>query len=220
MTYGGTLFAAYYAQHASRLPAGYREVEYLESTGAQWIDTGLSWGTYDWEAVFGVFQDGNVRFGVVSQNSSTGTWNAVVRRTNANAYRWKNYTTTYSPSFSGVSSVKVSCASGLWLDGVNVSSNVFEQGSNSVASANIYLFLWYNVPTGTADQKSNEILRLGAFDINSVFGVPRRRYIPCVRTSDNKPGMYDLCGSICPLTNSPFYINSGTGADFLWGELS
>lgn len=36
-------------------------------------------------------------------------------------------------------------------------------------------------------------------------------FIPCYRKSDNKPGMYDLAGSICPLTNSPFYINSGSG---------
>lgn len=40
--------------------------------------------------------------------------------------------------------------------------------------------------------------------------------VPCYRKSDNKPGMYDLCNSICPLTNSPFYINAGTG-EFLVG---
>lgn len=40
--------------------------------------------------------------------------------------------------------------------------------------------------------------------------------VPCYHESDGKPGMYDLCGSICPLTNSPFYINAGTG-EFLVG---
>lgn len=47
-------------------------------------------------------------------------------------------------------------------------------------------------------------------------GVVVQNLIPCVRKSDNKPGLYDLCGSICPLTNSPFYINAGTG-EFLVG---
>lgn len=35
--------------------------------------------------------------------------------------------------------------------------------------------------------------------------------IPCYRKSDGVIGMYDLCGTICPLTNTPFYINAGTG---------
>lgn len=47
-------------------------------------------------------------------------------------------------------------------------------------------------------------------------GVAVQNLIPCVRKSDSKPGMYDLCGSICPLTNSPFYINAGTG-EFIVG---
>ena len=29
--------------------------------------------------------------------------------------------------------------------------------------------------------------------------------------ADGKPGLYDLCGSICSLTGTPFYINAGTG---------
>lgn len=47
-----------------------------------------------------------------------------------------------------------------------------------------------------------------------------RDMIPVVRIADSKPGMYDLCGSICSLTDTPFYINSGTDADFTWVELS
>lgn len=35
--------------------------------------------------------------------------------------------------------------------------------------------------------------------------------VPCYRKSDGVIGLYDLCGSICPLTNTPFYINEGTG---------
>ena len=49
-----------------------------------------------------------------------------------------------------------------------------------------------------------------------INGEKVRNLITCYRESDNKPGLYDLCGSICPLTNSPFYINSGTG-EFLVG---
>lgn len=47
-------------------------------------------------------------------------------------------------------------------------------------------------------------------------GQTLRNFIPCYRKSDSKPGMYDLAGSICPLTNSPLYINAGTG-EFIVG---
>ena len=37
-----------------------------------------------------------------------------------------------------------------------------------------------------------------------------RDYIPCVRKSDNKPGLYDK-------VSKTFFTNAGTSADFLWG---
>ena len=43
-----------------------------------------------------------------------------------------------------------------------------------------------------------------------------RDLVPCYRKSDNVVGMYDLAGSICPLTDSPFYTNAGSSS-FLVG---
>ena len=78
MTHGGTLFAAYWAQHASRLPAGYREVEYLESTGTQYIDTGyaITSGDVSVRMVFMLtqnytFGNGGFIFGSRGDNSYT-----------------------------------------------------------------------------------------------------------------------------------------------------
>ena len=42
-------------------------------------------------------------------------------------------------------------------------------------------------------------------------------FVPCYRKADNKPGMYDLCGSICDLTNSPFYVSANNG-EFTIGQ--
>ena len=36
-----------------------------------------------------------------------------------------------------------------------------------------------------------------------------RSFIPCYRKSDGEVGLYDFCGSICPQTGTPFYINLG-----------
>lgn len=38
-----------------------------------------------------------------------------------------------------------------------------------------------------------------------------RNFIPCYMKSDGVIGMYDLCGSICQVTGTPFYVNTGIG---------
>lgn len=54
------------------------------------------------------------------------------------------------------------------------------------------------------------IMRMYNFKI-SEDSLLMRNYIPCYRKSDEEIGMYDLCGSICPLTGTSFYVNAGTG---------
>ena len=56
--------------------------------------------------------------------------------------------------------------------------------------------------------------KIRGFAVRDTNGSLVRSLVPCIRLPDYKPGMYDACGSICPLTGTPFYINSGTGADF------
>jgi hypothetical protein len=58
-----------------------------------------------------------------------------------------------------------------------------------------------------------------AYDTYNDDDIPElvRNMVACERISDGTIGMYDLCGSICPLTGTPFYINAGTG-EFLKGE--
>ena len=58
--------------------------------------------------------------------------------------------------------------------------------------------------------------KIRGFAVRDANGSLVRSLAPCIRLSDGKPGMYDACGSICPLTGTPFYINSGTGADFTY----
>lgn len=63
-----------------------------------------------------------------------------------------------------------------------------------------------NPPIGLLN--SNAHLRISSLSIQD-NGTLIRRFVPKVR-NDGKPGMYDLCGSICPLTGTPFYINAGS----------
>ena len=62
---------------------------------------------------------------------------------------------------------------------------------------------------GTADYFFNgRFYYLRFFDST---GTMVRSFIPCYRKSDGEIGLYDLCGSICPQTGTPFYVNLGSG---------
>lgn len=204
MTYGGTLFSAYYNAHRSRLPAGYREVEYLESTGAQWIDTGV----------------------LVDQDTDV-----------AIEYRYTQYGNTYSAfgrnpllafTVNTQSQMMYRYNGSTYTGGIDVliraerrmQGNVVRENGDIVYSfpktvfSSVYTALLFARRSGTGSVEEKSRMMLWRCSIGN-----SRLYIPCVRTADSKPGLYDLCGSICPLTGTPFYVNAGTGADFLWGEL-
>lgn len=44
-----------------------------------------------------------------------------------------------------------------------------------------------------------------------------RHFVPVLRIEDNKPGLFDLCGSICSMTNTSFYIST-TNAEFVYDK--
>lgn len=51
-------------------------------------------------------------------------------------------------------------------------------------------------------------------------GVEVRNLVPALRIHDNKPGFYDLCGSVSPISNTPFYVNAGGTGEFGYETLS
>lgn len=70
------------------------------------------------------------------------------------------------------------------------------------------LFLFRRNVAGTPDADGGWI---NYSHIVSEQGVEVQHFIPAQRNADGVVGMYDLCGTICPLTGTPFYINAGTG---------
>lgn len=48
-------------------------------------------------------------------------------------------------------------------------------------------------------------------------GVLVRDMVPCIRESDSKPGMYDLCRSVSAKTGTPFYTSENT-VNFAYGD--
>lgn len=212
-TLGNNLLAQYYAQQGA-LPNEYRRVEYLESTGSQYIDSMVVYhggstmrvdirmapfSTYG--ACFGNTQDSSIKqnrliwgtnnTSIIIYNNAYPSGDVLDSRMVVNNIgsdrRVTGWISTTDSYFNG----QPFGVRGPWIhDGTQTDNSIilFGRRDNNIA---------YPAPSGT---------RIYRWAIDDVCN-----FIPCVRKSDNKPGMYDLCRSICPLTNTPFYINAGTG---------
>lgn len=187
-----------------RLPRFYQEVEYLQSTGSQWIDTGYvpTLNTkiiLDMEVLNYASSGGSHLFGSRTspsfslQCNTSGTIGyAVLSATpvlttkNVNNISLYEFTTTY-----------------LKLNNEQVATfSASPTGNNS-----LYLFGSNNGGTPyNVGRSRQKIKNLEIIDNN----ITVRNLVPCYRKSDHKPGMYDLI-------NNVFYVNKGTDADFLVG---
>ena len=181
----------------------YQQVEYIESDGNQFIDVGVKdsttidfafkiYPTYvplDWW-FFGVY-NGVVCF--VQYNPS-----------NLHTFKYRGGSVSVNGLMTANQYYDIqSNANGIYENG---NFYPFNSGSNAPKNANIRFFQANGLYSANAGR-----IRLCYLDLYD-NGTLVRNFIPCYRKSDGVIGLYDLCGSICPLTSTPFYINSGTGA--------
>ena len=185
----------------------YVQLEYLESTGEQWIDTG-------YVPVIG--DSISVEF-LISPNSGkaifsagTGLYQTTLVYVSNNLFM-RYFSSSPAPSFDG------SFFTGVWYsfdvqgDGSATINGSYHANATPLSGvgANETMRIF-----GRADGTSFLWGKIRGFAVRDANGSLVRSLAPCIRLPDGKPGMYDACGSICPLTGTPFYINSGTGADF------
>ena len=189
-------------KNSVRLPVGYTEVEYIESTGTQYIDTGIP-GTTAYGLYFEFMPtslSGNF------QNYLTGYTDDIT----IGAYgsldkcfvRFRRQEISHELPASLTQFNRVEMLNGT-LTWNNLTFNITADVSLGMLDDTIYLCLNKYYPNIIAACKI-KILRL--YDnTNSLL----RELIPCYRKSDNKPGLYDL-------VNNQFYTNQGTG-EFITG---
>ena len=192
----------------SRNQIRYVPLEYLESTGSQWIDTGyvpvigdsisveFLLSPHDKSAIF---------------SAGTGLYQTTLVITSERELFMRYFSSTPAPNFG------VHFSTGVWY-----SFDVQGDGSATINGS------YHANATPLSGVGANETMRIfcrangtsflvgkiRGFAVRDANGSLVRSLVPCIRLPDGKPGMYDACGSICPLTGTPFYINSGTGADF------
>ena len=191
---------------SSRLPAGYTEVEWIQSSGTQYIDTGLKpnqetkmslnmafLGTAG-ENVAGTRNSSNDttnRFGIVTFGSASKI-GAMFRGTATQGIPVDTATHSYALS-----------KSGLTVDGVSYGG---ADSGTFACTYSIILFGWNNGANGIVTNKS----RISSCDIYA-GGALARRFVPC-KNPEGTVGLYDLIGGefyTTPLAEEPVALPSG-----------
>ena len=206
------------------LPSGYQQLNYIQATGTQWIDIGYKPNnrTYYYLDFQSTKTDiGGNNFGVVRWSGANTYDTFAISDAASTDYKILFYYGRYSynqyAKLGQNSSTFLGQRHNGYIDGINKICNLDNTyyatiGNYSYQSSyNMVLFGFNNMGNINADG----YLKVFECIIND-NNIPQRHYIPALRISDYKVGLYDLCGSICPLTNTPFYINAGSG-DFLYG---
>ena len=189
------------------LPKEYQEVEYLESTGTQYIDSGIGFANgYYGKAEFSYTTIGNY-FAVAGAEGSEpyGTRNTISICANGLLYGGAgvdmntNIEIEIGKKYSVYTKTVTDGNDFIYVDGVLKAT-----GSNTSTrySGNIYIGgLNKNGEFLNSYAFRGKIYKVQFYDNNNIL---IRNFIPCVRKSDNVAGLFDL-------VNRTFYTNQGTG---------
>lgn len=182
---------------ASRLPSEYQEVEYLESTGTQYIDTGFVMPSSATNITWGLV----IAFSELVENGYIGAYQNLLLGYRNNSISSNGATINQDVIVGRVYDVELS------LRGTRRYTTIDETeyigtSANSASSRRFFLFMTNG---GTYQGTKTKIYKATMFNA----GVLQRDFIPCYRKADGEKGMYDLVEGV-------FYTNQGTG-QFLVG---
>ncbi len=200
-----------YSKHLNQLPKDYQEVEYIESSGTQYIDTGYKPTTDNMEA--------EIKCKLPSDTGSLSLFGA-----NANSYPY--FLTPYTNSSYGtrvfkhwignsggilsitlseISVVKYKINNGTLTCNVNGSQTSSSYSGSIQCGYNIFVFCKNNYGTPIENGYGYALYSFKLYDNNVLV----RDFVPCYRKSDNVIGLFDL-------VQQKFYSNAGSGT-FLKG---
>ena len=194
---------------ASKLPNSFQELEYIESTGTQYIDTGVNNLSVNTRAiVYGEFVSGNSIFGNCLYNSSNASSGGILFM----------FATNSGASSFGVGdggNVYVNSTKNLLgMSGALGTRYKVELNKNGIFVDDVKKLDWDKTPTqmlndynlrlfggyGAYNTPNAKIYYFKLYD-NSVL---IRNFVPCYRKVDSVIGLYDT-------VNDVFYANAGTG---------
>ncbi len=192
--------------HAATLPAGYTELEYLESTGTQYIDTGISLQSnnvvYDFTIIDNQRESNKSLFG--SQTPYSGILNSfggnvTTKRLFAGSTSGTNIGYTVSENKKHHILTLNNGSAELKTDGVVIGTATYS--GTVVNNKDIYLFA--NNGASSSQYSSYKLFHFAIYDNNILV----RNFIPAQQGTT--VGLYDT-------VSGQFFTNAGTG-DFVAG---
>jgi hypothetical protein len=199
-----------------RLPNEYQEVEYVESTGTQYIDTSVA-----------PTNKTNIKLDIDFISGESDRWIPLIaeRTRLTNSYQemfsiWinsntkeiaLNYADTDTTGITGTNGsgrhIYSNTENKFYLDNTLIKTL---STSSFTSALNLYVFALNELYTGSTNIETRnctaKLYELKIYDDSTLI----RDFVPCYRKSDNEVGLYDL-------VNNVFYTNAGTGV-FLMGE--
>ena len=198
---------AYYGSQkiysAARLPSAYQKIEYLQSTGTQYIDTLLNVSSgMRFVADFKLTNAGTTYYNPIigTQNDSAPWDDCFIRYAKMDyAFEYSGYEkhipldieTKYNVDY-----IYTPTKMEFRLDGILKDQKILSNAT--ISNYSMYLM---GVHNGGSTHKSFIALYTAKFYVN---GELVRDFIPCYRKSNNEIGMYDI-------VNNQFYTNQGSG---------
>lgn len=184
------------------LPSAYQQVEYIGTTGTQWLDTGVvpTVNTKSQIKMLAKAMSGSVFYGLFTGDDSTD-------------YRFfMSNSRMYWDMPGGRLMTSVDTATTGTVYELELGNRYIKDlptgtypASNTRLNFELTATITLNNYSGTQFSKSNWYY-VKIFESDTLI----RDFIPCYRKADQKPGMYDL-------VSGTFYINSGTG-EFVVGS--
>lgn len=180
----------------TRLPDEYQRVEYIESNGTQYIDTGIANTRY-------ITAHLDMQFTEYSSSSM------IIIALGTGAGRWfgKGSSNTYSAGNDAVSDIDALLRKEIDVTFTNstisftVDGVTYSKSTTSSKSIGYILFAGRSASSNVANYYASAKLYEATIQEN---GETIRDFVPCYRKSDGVIGMYDL-------VSATFFTNSGSG---------
>ena len=191
------------------LPNGYTQVDYIESSGTQYIDTGY-YGNLNTEVqIKATNSSSNLDrqlFGDITTSSQAISCNLSLSTRLTSRFGNKSVGLTFGDYVSeNEIFTLIENKDGIYINNSQIAT--FDTTDN-FSTPNSLLLLTRNSASGAGTVWNGKLYYTKIYDNNMLV----RDFIPCYRNSDNEVGLYDL-------VNNVFYANQGTGV-FTYGSVA
>ena len=192
-----------------RLPSAYQEVEYIQSSGTQYIDTGYipNWDTRVEFEFFDKWSANWVWFWSYA-NSSSWTDRSFWLYQNNNSWSWQFF--VHYSSNTGVSVSPLRTSGTIVLDKWNLSIDWVSVYTTQTLSFTWYQTMYFLSWHWSSTQNQPMPAKIKYVKISEDW-TPIRNYVPCYRISDGVIWLYDLI-------NDVFYTNAGSWTFSKWAD--